>query len=60
MKTFRVYITRTYVHGATIEVTALNAGQAERVALELISSTTLDIEDAVSNSDTAEVIEEVI
>lgn len=60
MKKFRVYITRTYVHGATIEVEAKDAKQAERLALQELDDTALDIEDAVKGQDTAEVIEEVI
>lgn len=59
MKTFRVYVTRTYVYDGIIDVEAFTPEQAEKVALGLIGDQELHIKDMVEGQDTAEVMREV-
>jgi len=55
-KKYEVYVTRTYVAGATVEVEAHNSKEAQRIALSLIGDLSLSIKSAVEDGDRAEVI----
>lgn len=54
MKKFNVYITRTYVHGATIQVEADSPKDAEQKAIEEIGDHSMSIKEGLPDHDTAD------
>ena len=58
-KTFEVYVTRKYIHAATIRVEAWDKHDAELTALGDIDDTVMSMTGGLPDDDTAEVIREI-